>query len=359
MRQYLGDPLDFSSEPDYPGIQVTVPNPNLHQGFLANVRNVFAHNPDFALTESQALVLKIVPKDVAASQAGADAVHPSILPPKPNFDALDQLYNLANPPIDIAIAGSAVSLRARDPLHNADRAAIVRRAFANRTDLIITTQPDQSLLISLAPGAHIAPTVAPLQPGQLKRAVESRVSTLNLQPTDILVNGTERVQVRFATSADAATFRRTISDRFGLSIRAVDEGQTGGAAAPSSGEEKLPYAPEGFLWVRPGTIISGSMIADASVGTNASTKEPVVKLRFTEEGRMLFAAATRVNVGRRLATVQDSMVISAPVVREPIEGGEVEISGIFTTESANTLVRSIIAHKDDLPLKIVDVGAEN
>jgi len=74
---------------------------------------------------------------------------------------------------------------------------------------------------------------------------------------------------------------------------------------------------------------------------------------------MLFAAATRVNVGRRLATIQDGMVISAPVVREPIEGGEVEISGTFTTESANTLVRSIIAHKDDLPLKIVEVGAEN
>jgi preprotein translocase subunit SecD len=356
LKQYLGDPLDLSVDPDYPGIRITVPNPDLHQGFLANVRSVFAHNPDFVLTQSKALVLKIIPTDTAASQTGTDSTHPSILPPKQNFYAMDQLYSLANPPVDIAVAGSAVSFRAQDASRNADRAEIVRRAFADRADLVVAPQPDRSLLISLAPGAHIAPPVAPLQPGQLAHAVESRISTLKLQPAAIRADGAERIKVRFATSADAATFRQTISDRFGLSIRAVDEEHARGAAppAPSSGDEKLPYAPEGFVWVKPGTIISGSMIADASVGTNAASKEPVVKLRLTEEGRMLFAAATRANTGRRLAIVQDGLVLSAPVVREPIEGGELEISGTFTPQSADALVRSITAHKSDLPLKILD-----
>lgn len=356
LRQFLGDPLDLSIDPDYPGIRVTVPNPNLHQGFLANVRSVFAHNPDFTLTQSEGLILKITPKNVVASQAGADSTHHSFLPPQANFDAMDELYNLANPPVDIAVVGNAVSFRAQDASHNADRAAIVRRAFANRTDLVIATQPDQSLLISLVPGAHIAPPAAPLQPGQLKHAVESRISALKLQPAKILSNDTERARVRFATPTDAATFRQTISDRFGLSIRLVDEGQTGQATAtaPSPGDEKLPYAPEGFVWVRPGTIISGSMIADASVGANTASKEPVVKLRFTAEGRKLFAAATRVNVSRRLAMVEDGVVLSAPIVREPIEGGQVEVSGNFTPQSADALVRSIIAHGDDLPLRILD-----
>jgi preprotein translocase subunit SecD len=356
LRQFLGDPLDLSVEPDYPGIQITVPNPNLHQSFIANVRNVFAHNPDFVLTESEALILEIIPKDIANSPTGKSTLHPLILPPKVGFDAIDELYNLADPPIEIAVAGNAILFRAQDASHNADRAAIIRRAFANRTDLVITTQPDLSLSISLAPGAHIAPPAAPLRPGQLKHAVESRISTLKLRSAGIRADSTDRVRVRFATSTDATAFRRAISDRFGLSIRLVDEAQTGEAAAtaPSFGDEKLPYAPEGFVWVKPGTIISGSMIADASVGTNATTKEPIVKLRFTEEGRKLFAAATRVNVGRRLATVQDGVMVSAPVVREPIEGGKVEISGNFTPESANALVRSITARKDDLPLKILD-----
>jgi preprotein translocase subunit SecD len=58
-------------------------------------------------------------------------------------------------------------------------------------------------------------------------------------------------------------------------------------------------------------------------------------------------------VGRPFAIVLDNEVISAPVIREPILGGQGQISGNFTVESANTL--AVLLRAGALPAKLIPI----
>ncbi len=96
----------------------------------------------------------------------------------------------------------------------------------------------------------------------------------------------------------------------------------------------------------------------ASTSRRAS---PIVNFRFDSVGARQFGDVTKANVGRRFAIVLDNKVISAPVIREPILGGSGEISGSFTSQSANDLAVLLRAGALPAPLKVIEertVGAE-
>jgi len=359
VRYFLGDPLDLQVEPNDEGAEFTVSDPERHRAFIEAVRSTFAHNPDFVMTETPAVILNITKTDLVKRETANSGLGDSSGVDNPQFDLLDEVDELANPPVEIAVAGNAVSVRARDPVHDADRAAIVRTALATRTDIVIAAQPDQSLLISLVPGTHLLPPRPVVDSAQLAKAVETRIDAMKLRSTHVVAAGTERVHVRFASEADATLFRNALSHPAGLSIRLVDERPSNDTsnAAPPPGDERLPMAEGGVIWVKPGLILSGDMIADAKVGTNSQTGQTVISIRFTDAGRALFAAATEAHIGERFAVVIDGVVVTAPVIREPIMAGQGEIEGNFTPELAKAAAESILAHKDDLPLKIVEDGA--
>jgi protein-export membrane protein SecD len=69
--------------------------------------------------------------------------------------------------------------------------------------------------------------------------------------------------------------------------------------------------------------------------------EPVVSIRFNNEGAQLFADITRANVGQPLAIFLDGELISAPNINEPIVGGTAIISGGFTIEEARGLAQNL------------------
>jgi preprotein translocase subunit SecD len=71
-------------------------------------------------------------------------------------------------------------------------------------------------------------------------------------------------------------------------------------------------------------------------------------------GAKRFGEATQENVGRPFAIVLDGEVISAPVIREPILGGQGVISGDFTVQEANDLALLLRAGALPAPLTIVE-----
>jgi preprotein translocase subunit SecD len=262
------------------------------------------------------------------------------------------LQDLADPPIETSVRDGGIDVHTKDPARNADRMASLRKALAGRTDLLITPQPDQTLLISFASDI---PAVTIGGQDQLIRTVQARVKALQLQPLTITGVPPNGVVVRFATDADASTFKRSLARGFGLAVRMVDEGPSDATSTPPSpGDERLPQGERGYLWLRPEAMLTGDMIADTRVGTNAQTNEPVIDFRLTDEGQRVFAAITSANVGRRFAIVLDGVVLSAPVIQSPILGGSGEINGNFTAESALVLAQSILDHRGDLPLEVVD-----
>lgn len=111
-------------------------------------------------------------------------------------------------------------------------------------------------------------------------------------------------------------------------------------------------------------LLTGDMVADArkQVGqvSQNSVSQPYVSLEFTEEGRQLFAQATKENIGKQIAIVLDEEVVSAPVVNAEITDGNAMITGNFTPEEAERTASLIRA--GSLPfnlnvLKMENVGA--
>ena len=68
-----------------------------------------------------------------------------------------------------------------------------------------------------------------------------------------------------------------------------------------------------------------------------ATGAAVVNASFDAASTQAFAALTAAHVGRTLELRVDGEVVSAPVIREPILGGSITISGTMTAEEAGRL----------------------
>lgn len=93
------------------------------------------------------------------------------------------------------------------------------------------------------------------------------------------------------------------------------------------------------LYLQPKAVLSTPDIASAALGTDPFSASPVVELTLTPVGRDRLAQATSDNVGQILAVVVDEALVTAPVIREPILGGRVQISGLMTAAEAANLAR--------------------
>lgn len=101
------------------------------------------------------------------------------------------------------------------------------------------------------------------------------------------------------------------------------------------------------------TKLTGRYLKEAQLDFNQTTFEPQVLLEFNSEGAEIFKELTEKNVGKRLAIFIDDVLISAPVVREPISGGKAQITGRFTTDEAKTLARNLNAGALPVPIKLI------
>ena len=92
-------------------------------------------------------------------------------------------------------------------------------------------------------------------------------------------------------------------------------------------------------------VLEGTDVADATGGAiqqqNSSSREYVVDLTLTDEGKTKFAEATQNNVGKQIAIIYDNGVLSALRVNEAITGGKAQISGMESVERAQELASYI------------------
>lgn len=90
-------------------------------------------------------------------------------------------------------------------------------------------------------------------------------------------------------------------------------------------------------------ILTGNQVASAKPAQmdQNGMKSYLVQLTFTDEGAKAFADATTANVGKRIGIIYDGAVVSNPVVREAITGGQCTIDGMTSYEEANNLAATI------------------
>ena len=128
----------------------------------------------------------------------------------------------------------------------------------------------------------------------------------------------------------------------GFFIRAIDKeaGDDPGEKPPSQGDERFPQATGRDLWLRGEAVIAEDMITEASVGDSFDGR-PAINFRMTEKGRQRFADFSAANVGRPFAIVWNGVVISSPMIEEPITGGSGQIVGEFSVSKAKEIAKAI------------------
>ncbi len=94
------------------------------------------------------------------------------------------------------------------------------------------------------------------------------------------------------------------------------------------------------FWVDKRVLISEKDLACASVSTNTLGR-PVIAISFTPAGRACFAQVTRTSIDRKLAIVIGGHIVSAPLIKAEISGGNAVIDGNFTESEAVDLARKI------------------
>ena len=108
------------------------------------------------------------------------------------------------------------------------------------------------------------------------------------------------------------------------------------------------FNPEVYYVVKNTTEIDGSSLVDANAIINNA--EAGVSFELDAVGARRFAEITRANIGKPFAIVLDNKVLSAPVIREPIQGGSGVISGGMTLNEAKDL--ALLLRSGALPVSI-------
>jgi preprotein translocase subunit SecD len=171
--------------------------------------------------------------------------------------------------------------------------------------------------------------------------------------------GTDRILVQVPGLQDPTRLKELLGRTAKMEFRMVDttvspdQAQQGrvppeSEVLMSSTPPKIPYV------VKKQVLVSGGDLTDAQPGFDQRTGEPIVSFRFNTSGARKFAQATTENVGQPFAIILDNEVISAPVIREPITGGQGQISGNFTVQSANDLAVLLRAGALPAPLTVVE-----
>jgi hypothetical protein len=96
--------------------------------------------------------------------------------------------------------------------------------------------------------------------------------------------------------------------------------------------DNSPIKPD-VLNVQKAVLLDSSDLKNAKAGAD-SFQQPIIEIKFTDDGAKRFADVTGKNVGKRLAIVIDGRLYSAPRINAAITGGEAQINGHFTKEQA-------------------------
>ena len=102
-----------------------------------------------------------------------------------------------------------------------------------------------------------------------------------------------------------------------------------------------PRTPEAiYCYVSRTVEMDGSSVRRAVAGSDGFGT-PRIGLSLNAEGSKKFADLTERNIGRQLAVLIDGKLCCSPLIRAPISGGEIAITGSFTPEELDAIVKRL------------------
>jgi len=207
--------------------------------------------------------------------------------------------------------------------------------------------------------------------------LRNRVNELGVAEPVIQQQGADRVVVQLPGVQDTAKAKEILGRTATLEIRMVDEERMQDPAqVQAAAAGQLPFGAE-LYYERDGTpilvqktvVLTGEYITDAQPGFD-NNGQAAVHINLDGRGARLFKNVTRENVGKRMAILLiekgKTEVVTAPVIREEIGGGRVQITGMDSTEEAKDVALLLRAGALAAPMEIVEertvgpsLGADN
>lgn len=201
--------------------------------------------------------------------------------------------------------------------------------------------------------------------------LRNRVNELGVAEPVIQQQGADRVVVQLPGVQDTARAKDILGRTATLEVRMVDdEHQIGAGGVAPFGTEMFKDREGNTLLVKKQVLLTGERINDAQPGFDNRSNEAAVHLNLDGVGARKFKDATRENVGKRMAIILfekgHGEIVTAPVIREEIGGGRVQISGKMSTEEAQDTALLLRAGALAAPMEIVEertvgpsLGADN
>ncbi len=257
--------------------------------------------------------------------------------------------------------GSSVVVRFRD---EAERARARKEIESQYGDLLLREADgaggELRLVATLKPEAQKR-----IQDGAVLQNItilRNRVNELGVAEPIVQQQGGDRVMVQLPGVQDTARAKDILGRTATLEIRMVND-DPGALEAAAGGQ--VPFGSDlftersgGKVLVRRQVVLTGDRINDAQPGFDQRTSEPAVHINLDGSGARIFKEITRENVGKRMAIVLvekgKAEVITAPVIREEIGGGRVQISGRMNTREANDIALLMRAGALAAPMEIVE-----
>ena len=185
---------------------------------------------------------------------------------------------------------------------------------------------------------------------QALEIVRRRIDELGTNEPNILIRGNERILVELPGLDDPTRIKKLLGKTANLTFRFITD-----VDSSDFGSEKMFFEDQNEeAIVSKRIILSGDNLIDAQPRMDAQTNQTVVTFTMDRLGAKKFARATTKGVGKRLAIILDDKIISAPVIREPIAGGNGQISGNFTFQSATDLALLLRSGALPAPLTIIE-----
>lgn len=219
--------------------------------------------------------------------------------------------------------------------------------------------------------------VALVQNNALKQNINTlhnRINELGVAEPIIQQQGVDRIIVQLPGVQDVAKAKEILGRTATLEIRMVDDSPTA-LAALNAGQ--VPFGLERYIdrdgrpiLLRRQVILTGENLQDAQPGRDQQTQQPSVNLTLDAKGARIFRDVTRNNINKRMAILLfengKGEVVTAPVIRSEIPGGQVQITGSMTSQEAADTSLLLRAGALAAPMNIIEertigpsLGADN
>jgi preprotein translocase subunit SecD len=268
---------------------------------------------------------------------------------------------------DVSTQGGRLSFMVRDPTQ-LDAAVERMRALTRPQGLTGQRDWDVSVVdstrIVLTPTKQGTATALKDSMTVARDVVRRRIDPSGTKEITVINQGQKRILVQVPGVEDPDALKALIGQTARLEFKLVDQtadpAQVAQGRAPAGSQVLAMADGTGKIAVKRRIMVSGEQLIDAKQSFDQDGRA-VVSIKFNSAGARRFGRVTQENVNKPFAIILDDKVLSAPNINEPILGGQAQISGNFTVDSANQLAIALASGKLPVKLNVIEertVGPE-